>query len=303
MMRKIITSIAALVITFAVFSVCSLSASEVNVTIFGESVNFGGQDPIIIDGRTLVPVRGVFEHLGFDVDWNQAAQTATLTDNNSVIVITVGSQTFTTNGHIHTLDAPAQIFDGRTLIPIRAVVESIGLEASWDSAMNTVIIRYIVNGPTLEIGDDDILPPFVTTLPDAAQLTETEAFEQRIFELVNIERANNGVPPLIWHDGLAASARAHSADMARNNNFSHSSSDGTSFSARMAALGIPNMGIAENILAGGQTPEAMMTGWMNSEGHRGNILDPNLTHIGIGFYHLPDSEWTYYATQKFMNIR
>ncbi|MCL2573876.1 MAG: CAP domain-containing protein [Defluviitaleaceae bacterium] len=144
--------------------------------------------------------------------------------------------------------------------------------------------------------------PMVISNP--APPTEAEIFEQRIFELVNIERANYGIPPLIWHDELAASAQAHSADMAQNNNFSHDSSDGTSFSERIAALAIPNVvGMAENVIAGFQTPEAMMEGWMNSEGHRANILNPSLTHIGIGFYHLQGSQYTFYATQKFITIR
>ena len=117
-----------------------LHANEINVAIDGQQVNFVDQGPVIVDGRTLVPVRGVFEALGFDVDWNQDTQTATLRSANHEVVITVGSVAFTTNGISHALDVPAQIIGGRTMLPIRAVVESVGYYVDWDGATSTVII-------------------------------------------------------------------------------------------------------------------------------------------------------------------
>jgi len=118
----------------------ALNANEISVTIDGIAVNFEGQPPIVIDGRTLVPVRGVFEHLGFDVDWQQDAMTATLTSDSHIVVITIGHNTFTTNGKIHELDVPAQIIGGRTLLPIRAAVESVGFNVDWRQDNPAVII-------------------------------------------------------------------------------------------------------------------------------------------------------------------
>jgi len=114
--------------------------AEINVTINGEPVVFDGQNPTIVDGRTLVPVRGVFEHLGFDVDWNQGTQTAYLTSADYVVAISIGSAEFTTNGASYALDVPAQIIDGRTMLPIRAVLESVGYNVGWDGHTQTVII-------------------------------------------------------------------------------------------------------------------------------------------------------------------
>jgi len=114
-------------LVFNVIMPVSLYANEISVTINGQQVSFADQGPVIIDGRTLVPVRGVFEALGFDVGWNQTTQTATLTSADYAVIITVGSSAFTTNGISHNLDVPAQIIGGRTMLPIRAVVESVGI--------------------------------------------------------------------------------------------------------------------------------------------------------------------------------
>ncbi|MCL2386281.1 MAG: copper amine oxidase N-terminal domain-containing protein, partial [Defluviitaleaceae bacterium] len=115
-------------------------ANNINVTIDGSRVNFAGQPPVNVDGRTLVPVRGVFEMLGFDVGWNPNNQQITLTRATHTVVITVGSATFTANGANHSLDVPAQIIGGSTMLPIRAVVESVGYSVDWNNSTSTVVI-------------------------------------------------------------------------------------------------------------------------------------------------------------------
>ena len=119
----------------------TLQASDISVTIHGESVPFDGQGPVIVDGRTLVPVRGVFEQLGFVPRWDGSARQATLTRGSDTIVITIDSNVFTTNGAAYTLDVPAQIMNGATMLPLRAVLESVGYTLSWDSATRTVAIE------------------------------------------------------------------------------------------------------------------------------------------------------------------
>jgi len=110
------------------------------VEVDRQRVNFSGQQPIIKDGRTLVPVRGVFEMLGYNVEWLQTTNTATLSNGADIVVITMGSPTFETNGIVHSLDVPAQIINGRTMLPIRAVLESVGFTVRWDSGRNTISI-------------------------------------------------------------------------------------------------------------------------------------------------------------------
>jgi len=138
--RRLFSALLALVMVLGISAPAGLQANEVRVTIDGAAVNFDGQGPAIVDGRTLVPVRGVFEELGFDVDWEQSTQTATLTSPNHVVAISIGSANFTTNGQSYPLDVPAQIIGGRTMLPIRAVVESVGYSVDWDGSASTVVI-------------------------------------------------------------------------------------------------------------------------------------------------------------------
>ena len=140
--RKWISLIAmAMILTATLIPSVMLYANDtINVTINGQRVNFDDQGPVIVDGRTFVPVRGVFEELGFDVGWSNATQTATLTRGSQEVSITVGDSTFTANGEIRHLDAPARLIGGRTMLPIRAVLESVGYEVDWDDAARTVVV-------------------------------------------------------------------------------------------------------------------------------------------------------------------
>jgi len=117
-----------------------LANSGINVTINEEHVIFADQEPVIIDGRTLVPVRGVFEMLGFDVSWDGNTQTAIMISVDYEVRITIGSYVFTSNGEEFMLDVPAQIINSRTMVPIRLPLESVGIEVDWDDDTMTVIV-------------------------------------------------------------------------------------------------------------------------------------------------------------------
>ena len=141
--RRILVLTLTILLAFSfTFASAALAAEPppIGVTVDGERVVFEDQQPVIVDGRTLVPVRGVFEFVGFEVDWDPDARQATLTSDDYEVIITVGSATFTTNGTNNTLDVPAQIIGGRTLLPIRAVLESVGYNVYWDNANRTVIV-------------------------------------------------------------------------------------------------------------------------------------------------------------------
>jgi len=119
------------------FSVAA-KAQTLSVTIDGQPVAFTDQAPVVVQGRTLVPVRGVFEALGFDVAWYEATQEVILRGPAHTVTITIGRDTFESNGVLRPLEVPAQTINGRTMLPIRAVLESVGLEVGWDAAINTV---------------------------------------------------------------------------------------------------------------------------------------------------------------------
>jgi len=137
------------------FPLTTNADGQINVMVDGHYIIFENQPPLNIDGRILVPVRGVFESLGFTPTWDSATRTATLTRHDFTIVITIDSNVFTTNGTRFYLDVPAQIIGGSTMLPIRFVLESVGYDLTWDSAANTVQIS--TDNPT-----PPDLPQYVT---------------------------------------------------------------------------------------------------------------------------------------------
>ena len=139
---RILVAVLLLMLLFSLLPILASANNEIAVTIDGRTVEFDGQNPVILAGRTLVPVRGVFEVLGFQPSWDGSTRTATLTRDDYVVVLTIGSYTFTTNGIAHTMDVPPQIIGGRTLLPLRAVLESVGYDdMDWVAETRTVVIR------------------------------------------------------------------------------------------------------------------------------------------------------------------
>ncbi len=127
----------------------------------------------------------------------------------------------------------------------------------------------------------------------AAQSTNAQTsltpYEQQVFDLVNQQRAANGLQPLTLDSRLVNAARSHNNAMIQKNEFSHQvtgelplCTTGAS-NDRYDAVGYGWTMCAENIAAGQRTPQDVMNAWMNSSGHRANILNPNLKNIGIGY--------------------
>lgn len=122
--------------------------------------------------------------------------------------------------------------------------------------------------------------------------------ERRMMDLVNAERSRRGLRRLAWDGQLARLARAHAEDMRRAGKVSHhSSGDGADFEARLTRSGYRARATAENV-AFDRTVERAHKGLMNSPGHRANILNPDLTALGIGV--VPDGEGSsVYVAQDF----
>ncbi|SDL49367.1 Cysteine-rich secretory protein family protein [Glycomyces sambucus] len=119
--------------------------------------------------------------------------------------------------------------------------------------------------------------------------------ESEILGIVNDRRAENGCGGLDRDSRLDTAARLHAEDMAVNDYFDHTSQDGRSPTDRANAQGYEG-GVGENIAYGYPDAEAVMEGWMNSEGHRANILNCDYDVIGIGAY---DRDGTIYWVQMF----
>lgn len=112
------------------------------VTVFldGKKIYFD-QIPVIENGRTLVPVRAIFEAIGATIDWNGETQTVTATKDDIKISLTVNEKTATKNGEEITLEVPAKIISGRTLVPVRFVADCFGVKVDWDSVMKKVLLN------------------------------------------------------------------------------------------------------------------------------------------------------------------
>lgn len=111
-----------------------------------------------------------------------------------------------------------------------------------------------------------------------------EAKENAVLQLVNAERAKHGLKALTMSTKLIDLAEMKAADMANKNYFSHTSPTyGTPFEM-LQKYGVSYRAAGENIAAGQKTAEAVMNDWMNSSGHRANILNANYTEIGVGYY-------------------
>ena len=131
----------------------------------------------------------------------------------------------------------------------------------------------------------------------STSVNEIDAIEAKVVELTNAERAKNGLSALQMDTKLMAAAREKSEDMKTNQYFSHTSPTFGSPFDRLKALGISYQSAGENIAKGQKTAEEVVEAWMNSEGHRANILDANFTHIGVG-YVKDGSIWTQQFIKK-----
>ena len=142
-MRKIIFTLLAAILLFslgpAALGSAPPSAGQIRVLLDGRELAFD-VPPQIINGRTMVPMRGVFTELGADVVWDGATQTVTAIKGDTVIILPIGSTQPTVNGQVRPIDQPGIVVDGRTLVPVRFVAESFGISVNWVAETNTVTI-------------------------------------------------------------------------------------------------------------------------------------------------------------------
>lgn len=126
--------------------------------------------------------------------------------------------------------------------------------------------------------------------------SSNSSYVERVVALVNQERAKEGLSPLSINKSAEAAALVRAKETVTS--FSHTRPNGSSFSTALAEQGVSYRTAGENIAWGQKTPEQVMQGWMNSPGHRANIMNPNFTSIGVGYYR--SAAGTNYWTQLFI---
>lgn len=100
----------------------------------------GGTAPVIVSGRTLVPIRAIIENMGGSVEWNAEKRESVLTYGENVIRLTIDSETAYLNENASVLDTAPTIINGRTMLPIRFIAEGFGFDVDWDEAEKTITI-------------------------------------------------------------------------------------------------------------------------------------------------------------------
>lgn len=156
-----------LILSF-MLSPMALASDGIKVLVNGEFVQFDVQ-PQVIDDRTMVPLRAIFEKLGAQVDWDSHTQTLTATRDDIVVVSTIGDKIMYINGGARTMDVAPAVINGRTLVPVRFVAEAFDCYVEWDGGSRTA---YIESSYDMENADD----PSDNPSQDGA-LTEEEIYE------------------------------------------------------------------------------------------------------------------------------
>ncbi|MCL2422149.1 MAG: stalk domain-containing protein [Defluviitaleaceae bacterium] len=254
--------------------------------------------PMIIDGRTFVPVTYVAAVLGADVTWDEDAQAV----------------------YIEETERP-----GRIEVDIEEVLMEEAEDQGYQEDQNQIEAptdeaediddaddketEGIVRPPEDDVDEDekkeieDVTErpaPLHPARPALAPLPEEfYAFSRSVLALTNIERIQHGLAPLIWDNDLERAARMHSMDQATNHFVSHIGSNGLTPGGRVGLESATLTRVAENIAGGTRTPEQTVAAWMRSPAHRANILNEEFVYVGIGVYILEDSRWYIYITQKF----
>lgn len=134
---KILSIVLMIMYLFSCFTVSA--NSFIAVILNGSALEFDVH-PTLINGRTMVPMRTIFESLGAEVSWDASSNTAIGVKEGINIRITIGNSSMLKNGVAYNLDSPAIIIDGRTLVPVRAIAESFNCEVKWDNKKRTVHI-------------------------------------------------------------------------------------------------------------------------------------------------------------------
>ena len=197
----------------------------------------------------------------------------------------------------NSVDLKGYLIDGSHYFQLRDLSEQLAaggkdFSIAWDSRNNMIVIDTArgyassdtQTSPIAETGRDTIMYEYAA----------------EVVRLTNIERANAGLPPLEAADDLMEIAMVKSQDMADNHYLSHDSPTFGKTKNLLDCSKWPRF-MGENCARGSRTPEAVVKGWMNSEGHRANILNSETSHIGVGVAR--DNARVLYWTQVFTTAR
>ena len=176
---------------------------------------------------------------------------------------------------------------------LKQKLESMGIDCSIPGWLESLCPELPGIGQPGDPDTPDNNQPENPSVPDTD--TENANFVRQVVNLVNQERAKAGLSPVTADTSIQAAAQVRAKEIEKS--FSHTRPDGSSFSTALTQQGVTYRGSGENSAWGQKTPEQVMNGWMNSDGHRANILNKNFTKIGVGYHQ--NASGTNYWTQLF----
>lgn len=182
-----------------------------------------------------------------------------------------------------------QVISGNNLDEIKEKLTALGIDCP-----NLNLPGQTDNGNTEqpETGKPETEQP---ETPGTDNENNDNSFASQVIDLVNQERAKEGLPALKYNEKVAKAALVRAKET--ESVFDHTRPNGSSFSTALTENGVVFNGAGENIAYGQKSPEEVMKGWMNSPGHRANIMNKNYTSIGVGYYE--NANGVKYWTQLF----
>lgn len=194
-MKKIVALLLMFVMMLSVSSV-SLASEQINVTINGIKQNYDVM-PVIVNDRTLVPMRGIFEALGAKVGWVDYSKTVTGTRNNKTVKLKIDDYLAYIDGEEFILDVPATIVNGRTMVPVRFISEMLGEKVEWDADTKTVVIESdfvskVANQPGLKPLTNNIHRNIPKDFKSSSSFDDITYYEHKDAEPFDFSSLKNG---------------------------------------------------------------------------------------------------------------
>lgn len=134
----------------------TVAGENISVYINGQQIDFD-TPPIVQNGRTLVPMRKIFEKLGFTVEWNENAKSITGKKDTTEIIMDIGSTNAYTNDILFKLDTPPVVINSRAYVPLRFIAEGAGADVKWDTSSKSVLINTNKNNKTVSVSDSVVM--------------------------------------------------------------------------------------------------------------------------------------------------
>ncbi|MBS4007865.1 MAG: hypothetical protein KGZ45_05510 [Clostridium sp.] len=285
-----------LLLCFLILNVYQLPVDAANITVNadGREVVFCDVQPFVKQGRVYLPVRTFVEQFGARVEWDKINRQVAVNIRDVTTEFTIDSSyIFTHNASgsfVTQSDRVPFLMHGRTFLPLRVLAETFGYQVNWDSRTSMVTMRS--QSQTASTFITYAYLPFRGHLPNVREL--------EVFFQTNRERLNQNADPLALSGHLSFIARQKAKDMIIHRYFSHESPV-YGFPTEMANYYGFDRGVGENIAAGMPSSDLVMSAWMDSPGHRENILLPRYSQIGVGYAFTPNDPQRYrhYWVQMF----